>query len=267
MELTARDIGRLIELGKKKAELEFKKTIYGDEASELRSVEANWFELSSKAKIAGIELIYPNQRKLDALAKILSGFTKDEVKESIKIRKGRPYEVLHERGTIVKTNYENRFEIAKLCLMAAKMKIDDRKALLDVIAAGCLAKPLRVESLDESGRKKLSRIMKRCGLGLNDFEKEYMPAHPGDHEEKIEVSNRMVWVSHKAIQKIQDNLKKINDINSKIQLKNAERQIRTFGDDEEGHFNTLQQEYLFLLKEQDELLKGYWEEEKISVQI
>lgn len=267
MEITARDIGRLIELNKKKAELEFKKTIYSEESSELKLVDKNASVLTEKASNAGVVLVYPNQRKLDALAKVFSGFSKDEVKDAIKTKKGKAYEILRERGTIVKTNYENRFEIAKLCMMAAKMKDEEKKALLDVLAAGCLAKPLKIESVDDNDKKKLTRIMKRCGLGLAEFEKEFMPAHPDEHEVRVEISNRYIWVNQKTLVRIQENLNKIGSVNSKIQLKNAERQIRTFGDEEEGYFNSLQQEYLFLLKEQDELLKGYWEEEKISVTI
>jgi len=267
MELTARDVGRLIELGKKKAELEFKKEVYAEEVPELKLIEKNLADLADKAKVASIVLVYPNQRKLDALAKIMNGFSKDEIKRAIKAREGKPYEILHERGAIVKANYENRFEIAKLCLIAAKMKPEDKKALLDVIAAGCLAKPLKLESLDDSEKKKLAQIMKRCGLGLAEFEKEFMPTNHEEAEVKVELSNRMVWVNPKMVKQIEENLKRISEINSKIQLKNAERQIRVFGDEEEGHFNTLQKDYLGLLKEQDELLKSYWDEEKISVKI
>ena len=233
----------------------------------MKQVEANWAELMAKAKSCKIELVYPNQRKLDALAKVLSGFTREEIKGAIKTKQGKAYEILMERGAIIKANYENRFEIAKLCLIAAKMNNDEKKALLDVIAAGCLAKALKIESLDDAQKKKLAQIMKRCGLGLADFEKEYLPTHSIEQEIKIEVSNRSVWVNPKALIEIQENLKKISEINAKIQLKNAERQIRIFGDEEEGHFNTLQKDYLGLLKKQDEILKGYWEEEKISVKI
>jgi DNA-binding response OmpR family regulator len=269
MEITARDIGRLIELGKKKAELEFKKSIYYDDSVELKSIENNWAELMSRAKSTGVELVYPHQRKLDALAKVLSGFSREEIKQAIKVREGKPYEILQERGQIIKFNYENRFEIAKLCLMAAKMKNEDKKALLDAIAAGCLAKPLKIESLDEDGKKRLARIMKRCGLGLAEFEKEFMPTQAdGDEKEvKVEVANRTVWVNPKALTQIEENSKRINEVNSKIQLKNAERQIRIFGDEEEGQFSTLQRDYLGLLKQRDELLKNYWEEEKISVKV
>lgn len=267
MEITARDIGRLIELNKKKAELEFKKTIYAEESSELKSLEKNASGLMERATNAGIKLVYPNQRKLDALAKVLSGFSRDEIREAMKTKKGNAYETLKERGMIVKANYENRFEIAKLCMIAAKMGSEEKKALLDVLAAGCLAKALRIESLDDNSKKKLARIMKRCGLGLAEFEKEFMPAHSDEHEVRVEISNRYIWINQKTLVRIQENLNKIGSVNSKIQLKNAERQIRIFSEEEETYFNSLQQEYLFLLKEQDELLKGYWDEENISVTV
>ena len=51
-------------------------------------------------------------------------------------------------------------------------------------------------------------------------------------------------------------------VNSLIQLRNAERQIKVFDSREEDEFSALQRQYLELLKEQDELLREYNEEEK-----
>jgi hypothetical protein len=59
----------------------------------------------------------------------------------------------------------------------------------------------------------------------------------------------------------------MQQVNVKIQLKNAERQIRQFGEAEEKEFDELQKKYLELIKQKDEILKNYEEESNLSVKI
>lgn len=258
-----------MELNKKKAEYEFKKAVFGSDCDkELEAVRSGAAELLGKARAANIEMTYPNQKKLEELAKALEGFPPAEIKESIKSRSGRPYEVLQERGAMVKSNQENRFEIAKLWLLAARMKPEERKALLDAVASGSLESTVMIESLDEASVKRLARFMQRCGIACDASGKSLESAdEPPEKEVRMEVSNRNVWVSETVVPQLKDNLMKIQSLNSKIQLKNAERQIKNFNDEEEQDFASLQRQYLNLLKEQDELLRESKDEENIAVKL
>jgi len=77
--------------------------------------------------------------------------------------------------------------------------------------------------------------------------------------------SRNVWVSREIKEKLDSNMKRIEEINPEIQLRNAQRHIKVFNEEEEKLFASLQEEYLKLLKEQDELLSDFNEEEKLSV--
>lgn len=256
-----------MELNKKKAEFEFKKAVFGSESEkELAAVVAGAAELAGKTRAAGIEIVYPNQAKLDELAKVLEGFSPAEIKESIKARSGRPYEVLQERGTMVKSNQENRFEIAKVWLLAVRMKPEERKLLLGIMASGDITSAMQMESIDEAAVKKLARFMQRCGIECTASGKSLTPANEAPEKEvRMEISNRNVWVSETVVPQLKDNLMKIQSLNSRIQLKNAERQIKSFNEEEEQDFASLQRQYLDLLKEQDELLRESKDEENIAV--
>lgn len=258
-----------MELNKKKAEFEFKKAVFGsDSEKELAAVVSGAAELAGKTRAANIEMIHPNQAKLDELAKVLDGFSPQEIKESIKARSGRPYEVLQERGTVVKSNQENRFEIAKIWLMAVRMKPEERAWMFGALASGAVESAVEIESLDEASVKRLARFMQRCGIECDASGKSLAPADEAPEKEvRMEVSNRNVWVSETVVPQLKDNLMKIQSLNSRIQLKNAERQIKNFNDEEEQDFASLQRQYLDLLKEQDELLRESKDEENLAVKL
>lgn len=233
---------------------------------ELRRVTAHAEELSDKAKSAGVRLIYPNQTKLDEYAEALEAFPVDAIREGMKIRDGRAYQTLKERGMIVKGNFENRSEIAKLLILIAGMPRDEKAALEAVVAAGAIEAPINLASMDEQAGKRLARFMRRCGISCIVSGQTLAPA-PDDGVEKearVELPNRWVWVSEGSKALLEENLRKMQSLNAKIQLKNAERQIKVFSEEEEGVFATLQREYLGLLKEQDELLKEFNEEDALS---
>lgn len=267
MAISVRELARLMELNKRKAELEFQKSVFGANVeSDLARLVSAAEELSEKANGSGVELVLPGQKRLDELAKALDEFSAEEMREGLKIKDGRAFQTLKDRGMIVKRNFENRFEIAKLMVLAAKMK-DEKKSLLDIVAAGALASPLSIASLSDENRKRLARIMRRCGIDCVAGENGLEPAmgKNAEKEARLHVSNRPVWISQESKPRLEENLKRMENLNARIQLKNAERQLKTFSEEEETNFALLQREYLNLLKEQDELLKDYIEEENLSV--
>ena len=266
MEITAKDLSRLIELNKKRAELEFKKSVLGEEDPSLRHIISNQAELASKAKAASIELVMPNQNALDSLGKQLESFPPDSIREGLKVRDGKAYQVLRERGLIVMKNHMNRLEIAKLSVAIAKAAGPEREAVIAAVRSGSLSSPIALESLDEQGVKGIARFLRRCGLCCVSSGRQISPSpEPTEKEVRLDVSNRSVWVSESAKGELEKNLERIKAINATIQLRNAERQIKAFSEDEESRFASLQKEYLDLLKQQDEILREFNEEERISV--
>lgn len=233
----------------------------------MRRVAANAEELSDKAKGAGVRLIFPNQTKLDEYAEALEAFPPDAIREGMKIRDGRAYQTLKERGMIVKSNFENRSEIAKLLILVAGMPKTERDAIEAAIAAGAVDTPVSLPSVDGQALRKLSMFMRRCGIMccVSEASLAPAPAEGVEKEARVELPNRWVWVSEGSKTLLEENLRKMQSLNAKIQLKNAERQIKSFSEEEEGVFATLQKEYLDLLKEQDELLREFNAEDSLVV--
>lgn len=269
MEINAREVARLIELNKKKAELEFKSKVMGiDNSAELKAIVNNANDIAQRVRAAGIVLVFPNQTSLDELGEELDSIPPDNIREGLKVRDGKAYNLLQERGIIVKRNYENRFEIAKICLLVSRLSLAEKKVIDSLIREAKLPEhPVTVLTIGEKERMRLSKFLTRCGIActVNGDGQLLAPENETDREIKIELANRIVWISEGNKGKIEDNLKRIKDINTIIQLKNAERQIKVFSEEEETQFELMQKDYLELLKEQDKMLEDFYEEEKFTI--
>jgi len=254
-----------LELHKKKAELEFKRSVLGqDSPEELRHVSAELEKLAAKAAASGIIVTLPNQKKLDEFNRMLAGFSPQETRESIRAKDGGPYEALSQRGCLVKANFENRLEIAKLNLAAAALSGKEKEAVLEAIRLGTLTGPITLASAQEKARKKIAKFMRRCGINCIVSDRELVPGCEGGLDEvRMVISSRAVWVTGPVKEKLEENFRKTQQISTKVQLRNAERQVRDFSEEEEKDFASLQREYLELLKEQDELLRDFSEEENL----
>jgi hypothetical protein len=249
-----------MELNKKKAELEFKRAVLGEQCDdELKRAGKEADALAARTK--GVAIVLPNQRKLDDLGKVLSGYDANELREALKTKAGPAYDALMQRGAMVKANNENRFEIAKLSLELRRLKGDDKAHAVDILRFGAIFGPLKLPSADDAALGRIARLMRRCGIPCMKSGSEIVPGGEPEAEVKMLVSNRTVWVSEEVRRKLEDNLARTRQISMKVQLRNAERQVLTFDEKQENDFVALQHEYLQLLKEQDELLKEFNEEE------
>jgi hypothetical protein len=255
-----------MELNKKRAELEFKSSVLGiDCSTELRSITANADEIAAKAKAARIDIILPNEKRLQELSAALSAFSPQQLKEAMLGRSGQAYELLQQRGTIIKQNHENRSEVAKLSIALSRMPSHDRDIAAAVVRSGTLSGTVQLIFTDDTLVGDIARYLRRCGICCTASERNLVAEGQASQEVRMELSNRNVWVSEAVKAQLEENLRRIHSLTAGIQLKNAERQIKQFSEHEEDEFVSLQRQYLDLLKQQDELLKEFNEEEILPV--
>ena len=239
-------IVKAIEQEKRRADSEFRKSI-GLEAD---SVEAMRLDM---------EIVYPRQERLDEISNLLKDHPPDKIMEELKNKKGQIYDLLLERAKIARLNYENRYEIAKLSAMLLRLKDEERADVVSAIRHGSFEEPIKL-SIDKKEIEELSRYMMRCGITCSADEGALIPEEGEESEVSATIENRKVWICSEDSEKLKQNLKRINELGSQLQVRNAKRHIMTFNEQEEKKYNELQEEFLALLKEQDELLKDYYSE-------
>ncbi|MBI5051273.1 hypothetical protein HZC08_00795 [Candidatus Micrarchaeota archaeon] len=254
--VTIHELARIIELRKKLNETNFKiaalrlKMINSqDLRNEASAIQEEIGKIERELNSGGIEILIPNSDKLEKLNSEIGTYTEQQILEAMGSKAGKLYELLVERAKITKANYGNRYEIAKISLLANKHK--EAKTMLSGNNA---------EMANQKVLEIAQRIVKRLGIaGVSE------PSIADEAE--VLIDNRKFWVPSALLKQAGENGEKIGRINAKIQLKNAERQVKKFSEEEEKEFEKMQGEYLALLRERDGMIAEYIKEEKEITEI
>lgn len=262
--MESKDLVTFLELAKSRAELSFKLDVRKSAGAEpaaleqaeaaLRSVQGQLDALSARMDAAGVKIAIPNEQEIARLNQLLSSCPPKELADCMAKRAGGSYELLSSRGALLKRNYEERESIAKLALLLARLQKDVRDSLAEQVRKGKLNVPIPILKGEEPLGREIALVLGRLGMPAEVSNGSLFPA-PTHPEVAVQLQNRRVWVTPDVRDKLSENLKLIADISPKIQVKNAVRHVRIFSDEEEKEFADLQNEYLKLLKQQDELLK------------
>jgi hypothetical protein len=259
--VSSQDVALFLQLSKERAEYAFMQKVAASNGSKpeiVESVQRNLRDTSSKLDAlktkldkAGLAIVVPNEARIKELTDKINEENHDSFVMAIKSKSGPLYELIAERGALIKKNFEMRDEIGKLNIFIHKLDANSRKSVIKAISAGALDISDLSKVKDERSKSRLLKVMQR--LGISGLE-------PKGEETEVNLGGSKVWVSSQLADDVKKNFDSIQALNAKIQLKNAERQIRSFNEDEEKEFAKIQSEYLALLKSQDTLLKEYKEE-------
>lgn len=246
MAVSVKEIARYIELNKLISDLVFRKNILGlDCQNELIAVEENKKNLQNKINDSQISIIIPRENELTKIEIELSKFSNDEIKKALKEKTGEIYKILVLRATFLKNVIHNRFEIAKLAILISKLETEEKTKIIESIKNGNEVQLEKDTLLDKIGF--------RLGLTKNEtvIEKSYI------------FSERRVWLDLEKSELFEKTATNLESIIAKIQIQNAQKQIKQFDTKEEEDFANLQKEYLELLKQKDQILNSLESEELI----
>jgi len=264
-----------LELSKSRAELQFKAELLRGGAAEsdlkyceerLQAVQRQVDSLSERISRAGVRIAVPDEIAILRLNDSLAGRPAKELAEAMSKRAGDVYGILAVRGALIKRNFENRENIAKLAILMCGLQKDVREALADAVRKGALEQPIPILKGEDALGGRIAHVLGRLGMPAV-IENGSLVKSPVSPEVVVQIQSRKVWVTPEVNEKLSANIRKIQELSPKIHLKNAVRQIKEFDEAEEKDFVAIQNEYLGLLKEQDELLREFNEEGKISVSL
>ena len=272
--LNLKDIMKLLELNKSRAELVFRIGLQqDDDSAEVKSRETRLHFMQHELNTllehitsAGVIVPLPKERELSRLNESLSSYTTRDLADAMKKGTGPVYALLAERGALLKQNFMNRENIAKLALLLSRLQKDVREAVAGAVRNGKIDTPIPIIEGEKALGMKVASILGRLGMPSEVRDGALVPAER-QHEIFVQLPNRRVWVTPEVHGKLSVNLQKFSELAPKIQHRNAVRQVKVFNEEEEKEFNALQNEYLMLLKEQDELLKEFEEESGLSISV
>jgi len=260
-----RECARLIEFKKMKAENDYKlrymeRTGAEEEAKEIiksenENLEREIARIEKTLKENNYVFFVPMEAEIERLNAKLKEFNEEEIDRALRTKTGEAWKILSARGNIIKRNVELKEEIGKLIDDVNKLK--KKEKVIEIIRNGEIKEEVKTESEKSALVARIAKRMGRLGINAIFRNKKLIKGKPDEEEVMIRVGNDVVWVPEKEAENVLLNEKKLESVSVKIQIKNAERQIRKFSEEEEKEFEELQKEYLELLKKREAYVKKY----------
>ncbi|GEM_PF-2457882 len=259
-EITVKDIANFLSCKKVEAELKFKKdylkwkgstnaALVNSLETELVLIQAELNEFKHKLDSNTDEIVYPNLDRLEELNSQINSHDKTEIFEAMKVKEGPLFELLKERGALLKIVLDRREDISRLNIFLMCLPKKDRQGLSKAIRDGSSFRESVLDSIkDKDVRRSFARILSRFGFVISE---QYVPFK----EMQVSLDERTIWVPAEYVEKINKLNEKLLGLSRKMQHKNAERQIRDFDKEEEKDYATVQSGYLSAIKERDDILK------------
>ncbi len=268
--VTPRDIGALIEARKKIAELSYKKGYaqrVGTDEREVRILDEELKRLeerraSLEKKIGNVEIFVPFQGKLEVLQKKIDANPQDELDMALRGRSGELYEMLRERGRIIKRNVEARNEIGKLVLLARPLYPGLCSKIADAVKEGKVP-DVEAQSLGVRAER-IVIALNRMGIACKVSEGKLVPSEEPWGEAKVFLNNGHIWIPRESLEKFNQNEIELEQVGIRLQVKNAERQVKDFSEEEMKEFEGLQNTYIGLLRVRKDLTAGYEKEMELE---
>jgi len=272
--LTAREIGAYIELKKKVAEEEYKlnyiKNTAGDHETLIEEIEEDLMDNKAKMKIIEgklegrrIELVVPNQERIEEYTELLSRLPKEEVNAAIRNKSGDAYIYLVERGKLIKRNIETKNEIGKINVLLANASPEVTACIREALIKG---EPGEAPaSFGAEQAKALIALLNRVGIRCKESEGNLVKNQDDMGESRVVVNNDYFWIPSDKVDTFTENEKVMAVVSVKLQVKNAEMQAITFNEAQQKEFQELQTRYMDLLKCRKEIIGK--EDEDLSMSI
>jgi|GEM_PF-835892 len=272
--LSAREIGAYIELKKRVAEEEYKltyiKNTAGDHEPLIEEIEEGLQENRAKMKIIEgklearrIELVVPNQERIEEYTELISRLPKEEVNTAIKSKSGDAYIYLAERGKLIKRNIETKNEIGKINILLASASPEVTACVREALVEG---EPGEAEASFGDGQgKTLIALLNRVGIRCKSSEGKLVKDQEDLGESRVVVNNEYFWIPKDKLATFTENEKVMATVSVKLQVKNAEMQAITFNEAQQKEFQELQTKYMELLKCRREIIGK--EEEDLGMSI
>ncbi|MDD2655884.1 MAG: hypothetical protein PHQ80_04425 [Candidatus ainarchaeum sp.] len=263
--VSPRDIGGLIELRKKVAELKYRRgyalrkgeqDAAKETSDEISGLESKMASLVKKTE--GIDAYVPFQARIEELGAEIGKRKEDEVDAALRAKGGDLYKLLEERGKLLRANVEARNEIGKIVLIGMTVAPETRATLAEAVKVG-KAPEMEAAAFGPNAGK-LVAALNRAGLSCKVADGKIMPSGEKWGEEKVALNNGHVWIPKQSLDRFVENETEIEKVGVRLQIKNAEKQVKNFSEEETKEFQDLQSRYLGHMKVRKEITAAYEQE-------
>ena len=251
----------MIKLSKRRAELNYKLNYClklnkhcKEVEEELELLEKRIKEIEKEIEAFGIEFFVPFEKEIKAFNERLSHYSVEQISLALRRKEGSAWELLKAKAEIVKNNIFHAKQIGKLVELLLSLDEEKRKKIIEMVKAGKIFEEVEIEK--EKGLK-LAKYLSRIGINAYWEDGKLIDKPFPFKEVGVEIAGEVVYIPESVVEEVLKNEEELKRISIKIQMKNAERQIKKFTEKEMEEFEALQKKYLSLLKKREEFLKKY----------
>ncbi len=258
----AKAFEKIIKLNKKIAELNYK-LAYMEKmgqtnqeiSNELDEHKKQREELFDVLKKFNIEFFVPYEEEIKNFNNRLKDFSVEQINLALKKKQGSAWELLKARAAIIKNNLFHAELIGKLAETLLMVSESTRNKIIEAVKNGKVFEDIEVT--EEEAGLKIAKYLYRLGIDAK-YENGFIIGEEFPFKEiGIKIGEKTIYVPESKVEEIAENERKLKAISIKIQVKNAEKQIKNFSNEEDKEFEKLQEEYLKLLKKREEYLEKY----------
>ncbi len=250
-----KNIVKLMELSKKKAELEFLNRYFSKpfSQSDYDSIISQIQSISDLLKSQKIVFVLPRQSLINSLSAQIDQIPSSELSKQILSKSGSGFDLFCKKGEIVKSNFANRYEIAKLSLLISKLDSSISAKITEHVFSSSSNESFDF-SCDDSVLFSLLIILKKLGLTPNLSNAQTIEKLSGVSFVCDYIGYRNYFFSPEQSLRFKEIEIEIQKLMPSIQLKNAEAQIKKFNEEEQKAFEEIQGQYLRLIHEKEAIL-------------
>ena len=231
---------------------------------ELVLVDEKLKPLEHKLSELDMVTVLPHRKEIGEFTLEINKFSRPELDIAVKNKSGTAYDLMRKRAVLVKNNYEKREDIARLTIMLNNMPRKDSESLRRLIEEGA-GEDADVSFMPKEKQQELLNLTSRLGrqccvfagsFSLDKKKIDTSELKPFDEVSRTLPNGRVVWVEAGKAFEFDANEKEIATVLAKMQSKNAEKQTRTFSEEEIVFLDKLQSDYLAARNRRATLVKG-----------
>ncbi len=247
-----REVKEFLKLKKEKESIELRIKVLKYQGKDVSELEEQLAKIDEKMSIEVDERLFnliPEIKELSKLNNEIDSLPPFEIINALKERQGIIWEKIMKRRELWERVMFMLDEIAHFIALVKNFEDEDLEIVERILQNGRVNEPIETEHADE-----IAKAIRMLGI---PSKVENGTLKEGEEEKKVLVihNGKKYWMNETKAKEFGDLVRELESIGLKIQVKNAERQVKRLSEGEEKEFEDLQSKYLELLKKRDAILK------------
>ncbi len=209
--------------------------------------------INSKLSKVDLITIVPRREEIDSLNSQIEKFQITDIDGAISSRQGELFGLLRKRSEITKANFELRDDICRLTILINSIPLEDAESVKSYVE-GEKPSEISLEGINEEKQQNLLTLLNRLGKPSTIQGGKIIPSLELGGSESIFIDGRKAHMPSEQLAKYKEIEAEIGTLSARMQIQNAQRQIRQLTNEEAAEYSSMQQRFAQLLGSKKELL-------------